>query len=125
MTAVNLKKMTAVVGLVGAILPGLAQATPTLARAYKSEYGYMPSCNACHSQGGGSTLNTYGKSFKAAGKNLAAFSKIAGQDSDGDGVPNSAESAAKSNPSDKLSTPSKPGNWLRGSVTLAVMSSSI
>ena len=112
MTALGLKKIIAAVGLLAAMLPALAQATPTLARSYKSEYGYMPSCNACHSQGGGSTLNTYGKSFKAAGKNLEAFSKIAGQDSDGDGFPNSAESAAKSNPSDKLSTPSKPGNWL-------------
>jgi len=112
MTAVGRRKKIAVVALVAAILPALAQAMPTLARAYKSEYGYMPSCNACHSDGGGSVLNAYGKSFKAAGKNLAAFSKIESQDSDRDGIPNSAESAAKSNPSDKLSTPSKPGNWL-------------
>lgn len=89
-----------------------AQAMPSLARAYKSEYGYMPACGACHTDGGGSVLNSYGKSFKTAGKNLAAFSKIASQDSDADGFLNSVEAAAKSNPADKSSTPAKPGNWL-------------
>ena len=87
-------------------------AMPAFARAWKQEYGYMPSCNACHSDGGGSALNAYGKAFKAAGKNQAAFAKVSAADSDGDGSGNGAEAAAKANPADKLSTPAKPGSWL-------------
>ncbi len=93
-------------------LPTLATAMPAYARAYKQESGYMPSCNACHTDGGGSKLDSFGEAFKAAGKNMAAFSKIATKDSDGDGVSNSAEMLAKSNPGDKKSTPKNPGNWL-------------
>ena len=93
-------------------LPTLATAMPTYARAYKQESGYMPSCNACHTDGGGSKLDSFGKEFKVAGKNMAAFGKIANKDSDGDGISNSAEMQAKSNPGDKKSTPKNPGNWL-------------
>lgn len=89
-----------------------AQAMPAFARLYKQEFGYMPSCNACHSDGGGSALNPYGKAFKQAGKNAGAFAKIAGQDSDGDGAANGAEATAKANPGSKESTPAKPGDWL-------------
>ncbi|MEO6699522.1 MAG: hypothetical protein ABIR53_07295 [Paraperlucidibaca sp.] len=72
----------------------------------------MPSCNACHQDGGGSTLDSYGEAFKAAGKNNAAFAKIANKDSDGDGVSNALEMHGKSNPGDKKSTPKAPGDWL-------------
>lgn len=109
MTAIKIKMITAAVAV---MLPMLTHAMPSLARAYKTEYSYMPSCAACHSNGGGSELNVYGKSFKLAGKNLAAFGKISAQDSDGDGIANGAEATAKSNPADKNSTPGKPGNWL-------------
>lgn len=88
------------------------QAMPAFARAYKQQYGYMPSCNACHSDGGGSTLNAFGNAFKEAGKNDAAFAAIAAKDSDGDGENNAAEAQAKSNPGDKNSTAAAPGNWL-------------
>lgn len=98
--------------LMACLLPLTASAMPTLARAYKAEFGYMPNCNACHSDGGGSVLNNYGKAFKAAGKNPAAFARISGQDSDADGFSNAAETAAKANPGSKLSTPAKPGEWL-------------
>lgn len=89
-----------------------AQATPSNARLYKQQYGYMPSCNACHSEGGGSALNNFGKTYRDAGKNLAAFVKIAKADSDGDGVANSTEAEGKSNPGDKKSVPGKAGTWL-------------
>jgi hypothetical protein len=89
-----------------------AQATPSLARAYKTQFAYSPSCNACHSDGGGSALNGFGKAFKDAGKNDAAFAKIATLDSDGDGAANAAEAQAKANPGDKKSTPATPGMWL-------------
>lgn len=93
-------------------LPTWALAIPAYARIYKQEAGYLPSCNACHQDGGGSKLDGYGEAFKAAGKNAAGFSKIANNDSDGDGVSNSAEMLAKSNPGDKKSTPKLPGDWL-------------
>lgn len=96
--------------LAGAVLP--AHAMPAFARAYKQQYGYMPSCNACHSEGGGTSLNGYGKAFKEAGKHDAALAKIAGADSDGDGATNAAEAQAKANPGDKASTVKQPGNWL-------------
>jgi hypothetical protein len=95
-----------------------ASATPTFARLYKAQFGYIPSCNACHSDGGGSTLNPFGKAFKEAGKNEAAFAKIAALDSDGDGVANAAEASAKANPGDKKSTPNNAGPWLDSSALI-------
>lgn len=94
------------------MMPLPAAAMPAYARLFKQEYGYMPSCNACHSDGGGSSLNSYGKAFKQAGKNAAAFTKIGTLDSDGDGYANALEATAKANPGSKLSTPAKPGDWL-------------
>ena len=91
---------------------GGAQAQPGFALLYKQQYGYPPSCNACHKDGGGSPLNAYGEQFKKAGENLAAFDKIAGNDADGDGIANGEEAAAKANPGDKASTPKAPGGWL-------------
>src|SRR5579885_2887117 len=60
-------------------------AEPAFARLYKQQYGYPPSCNACHKDGGGTPLNPYGQQFKDAGMNAAAFDKIARNDADGDG----------------------------------------
>lgn len=87
-------------------------AEPAFARLYKQQYGYTPSCNACHKDGGGTPLNAYGQQYKDAGMNLAAFGKLAALDGDGDGVPNAEESAAKANPGSKESTPAAKGNWL-------------
>lgn len=89
-----------------------ARAEPAFARFYKQQYGYAPSCNACHKDGGGTPNNAYGKAFKEAGENLAAFDKIAALDSDGDGFKNSDEAAAKANPGDAQSTPTHKGDWL-------------
>jgi hypothetical protein len=91
------------------------EAKPTFARLYKQQFGYMPSCHSCHSDGGGSPLNNYGKAFKDNGSNLTSFTKIATLDSDGDGTANEAEAKAKSNPGNKNSTPAKAGNWLETS----------
>lgn len=93
-------------------LAGAAFAEPQFARQYKSAYGYPPSCNACHKDGGGSPLNDYGKAFEKAGSGVKAFTKIEGIDSDGDGGTNIAEIKAKSNPGDKGSTTDDPGQWL-------------
>lgn len=102
--------MASLVGLV--CVHSTVQAEPSFAKQYKNQFGYMPSCNACHVDGGGSPLNAYGKSFEQAGQNAAAFTLIAATDSDGDGASNADEGAAKSNPADAASTPDKPGNWL-------------
>jgi hypothetical protein len=99
-----------------AILPLLAavqaQAEPQFARMYKGKYGYAPSCNACHKDGGGSPLNPYGDAFKKAKMNAAAFDAIAVQDSDGDGFPNGNEAKAQANPGAANSTPKSKGGWL-------------
>ena len=89
-----------------------AYAEPGFARLYKQQYGYPPSCNACHKDGGGTPLNGFGQQFKDAGKNAGAFAKIAKLDGDGDGFANEIEAKAKANPGSKSSTPDKPGDWL-------------
>ena len=90
--------------------PSLAE--PGFARLYKQQYGYMPSCNACHKDGGGTPVNAYGQQFKDAGLGLAAFAAVASRDADGDGATNAAEAAAKSNPASAKSTPAAKGDWL-------------
>jgi len=96
-----------------ALLSGApAHAEPGFARLYKQHYGYAPSCNACHKDGGGTPLNAYGQQFKDAGMKLAAFAAIAGQDADGDGAANEAEAKARANPGQKASTPASKGDWL-------------
>jgi hypothetical protein len=89
-----------------------AAAEPAFARLYQQQFGYPPSCSACHKDGGGTPVNAYGQQFKAAGKSLAAFGKIAAQDADGDGAANEAEAVARANPGGKSSTPASPGAWL-------------
>ncbi len=101
--------------LAGAVLAtacARAQAQPVFALMYKQQFGYAPSCNACHKDGGGTALNAYGEAFKKAGKDLAAFKAIAAQDADGDGYANADEAAAKADPGLKASTPKAPGDWL-------------
>ncbi|MEK6806655.1 MAG: hypothetical protein AABY95_08400 [Pseudomonadota bacterium] len=89
-----------------------ATAEPAFARLYKQQFGYAPSCNACHKDGGGTPLNGYGQQFKDAGFNLAAFGKIASLDGDGDGAKNDDEAKAKANPGSAKSTPASKGDWL-------------
>ena len=89
-----------------------ARAEPAFARQYKNQYGYMPSCNACHKDGGGTPVNRYGQQFKDAGLNAGAFAAIAQLDADGDGARNGEEVAARSNPGSDRSTPAAPGDWL-------------
>lgn len=98
------------VALLAIALP--ARAEPAFARMYRQQYGYPPSCNACHKDGGGTPLNPFGQQFKDNGKNPGAFARIAALDADGDGAANEAEARAKANPGNKNSTPAKPGDWL-------------
>jgi hypothetical protein len=101
-------RLTAILLLVAAQV----QAEPQFARMYKGKYGYAPSCNACHKDGGGTPLNSYGDAFKKAKMTPAAFDTIAGADSDGDGAPNGDEAKAQANPGSPQSTPAKKGDWL-------------
>ncbi len=94
------------------LLGGPASAEPGFARLYKQQYGYTPSCHACHRDGGGTPVNAFGQQFKDAGKSLGAFAKIASKDADSDGATNESEIKAKANPGHKVSTPAKPGSWL-------------
>ena len=89
-----------------------AAGEPGFARLYKQQFGYMPSCHACHKDGGGTPINAYGQQFKDAGKSMAAFGKIGGGDADGDGAGNDVEAKARANPGNKGSTPAAPGAWL-------------
>ncbi len=90
----------------------LALAEPRFARQYRQHYGYMPACDACHKDGGGTALNAYGDAFKKAGGGLAAFAGVAAQDADADGYSNQQEAEAKANPGRADSTPDTPGDWL-------------
>lgn len=99
-------------GLLLAGLAAQAQAEPQFARLYKGKYGYSPSCNACHKDGGGSPVNAYGEAFKKAGMDPKAFDTIASFDSDGDGAKNGDEAKAQANPGSSRSTPSGRGDWL-------------
>ncbi|MFT5062857.1 MAG: hypothetical protein ACI91G_000218 [Gammaproteobacteria bacterium] len=106
-------KRLALFGLVACSVCSLqASAEPSFARMYKADAGYIPSCNACHRDGGGSALNQYGKDWNKAGGNAAAFAAVAELDSDSDGVSNKSEQAAKSNPGDRSSRPGDAGGWL-------------
>ncbi len=96
--------------VLGVAMP--VSAEPGFARMYKSSYGYTPSCNACHKDGGGTPLNEYGTAYKKAGMDIAAFRAIEAIDSDGDGDVNGDEVRAKANPGSKSSTMSAPGDWL-------------
>lgn len=100
------------VSLCETVFSSAAYAEPGFARLYQQQYGYAPSCHACHRDGGGTPVNAYGQQFKDAGKSLAAFARIASQDADGDGAANETETRARANPGQKGSTPASPGSWL-------------
>lgn len=95
-----------------ALLPLPVHAEPAFARLYKQQYGYAPSCNACHKDGGGTPVNSFGQQFKDAGMNAGALAAIAGKDADGDGAKNADEAMAKANPGSAKSTPASKGDWL-------------
>ncbi|HEX4873245.1 MAG TPA: hypothetical protein VFV27_13115 [Nevskiaceae bacterium] len=99
-------------GLLGLLAALPVQAEPVFARLYKQQYGYTPSCNACHKDGGGTPVNRYGEQYREAGMTLAAFAAIEGLDGDGDGQPNGVEARARANPGATTSTPAQKGDWL-------------
>lgn len=107
-------RLTAAAAALLLALAPSAAAQPVFALMYKQQFGYTPSCHACHKDGGGTAVNAYGEAFKSAGKGLAAFRAIDRLDADGDGIANGDEAAARANPGFKGSTPTAPGDWLDG-----------
>jgi len=88
------------------------EALPAYRRLVNQQYSTAVSCVMCHTNGGGSSINGYGKDFLRNGANLLALSRIEGKDSDKDDFSNLIELLARSNPGDALSFPDKPGDWL-------------
>jgi hypothetical protein len=92
-----------------------AWAYPVDRRLFQAQYGKAVRCELCHTNGGGTERNGYGKAWQKAGETLDAFKAIEGVDSDGDGAKNADEIAKGSNPGDARSTPDNPGSrWARG-----------
>jgi hypothetical protein len=92
-----------------------AWAYPVDRRLFQAQYGKAVRCELCHSNGGGTERNGFGKAWQKAGETLEAFRAIEGTDSDGDGVKNLEEIKKGSNPGDARSTPDNPGTrWTRG-----------
>jgi hypothetical protein len=92
-----------------------AEAYPVDRRLFQAQYGKAVRCELCHSNGGGTERNGFGKAWQKAGESLEAFKAIEAQDSDGDGVKNLDEIKGGSNPGDARSTPDNPGSrWTRG-----------
>ncbi|MFZ5471555.1 MAG: hypothetical protein ACOZIN_19185 [Myxococcota bacterium] len=89
-----------------------AAALPAYSRLYQAKYGYRISCSLCHSAGGGSAINDYGRDYLRAGANLPAFARIEQKDSDGDRIANLEEITKRSNAGDDRSTPATIGDWL-------------
>ena len=91
-----------------------AEAYPVDRRLFQAQYGKAVRCELCHSNGGGTERNGFGKAWQKAGESLEAFKAIEAQDSDGDGVKNLDEIKGGSNPGDARSTPDNPGSrWTR------------
>ena len=92
-----------------------AHAYPVDRRLFQAQYGKAVRCELCHTNGGGTERNGFGKAWQKAGENLEAFKAIEGADSDGDGIKNLDEIQKGSNPGDPRSTPDNPGSrWTRG-----------
>ena len=60
-------------------------------------------CTACHPQGDFKGLNKYGRDYKDAGRSIGAVKSIDTSDSDADGMANSEEIKAGTNPGDHTS----------------------
>jgi hypothetical protein len=92
-----------------------AWAYPVDRRLFQAQYGKAVRCELCHTNGGGTERNGFGKAWQKAGETLEAFKAIEAADSDGDGVKNVDEIKKGSNPGDARSTPDNPGSrWSRG-----------
>jgi len=60
-------------------------------------------CTVCHPEGNFKNLNSYGKAYKDAGRDVDAVKSIDNADSDGDTITNADEIDAGTNPGDASS----------------------
>lgn len=65
--------------------------------------GVTVGCTACHPEGNFKEVNSYGKAYNDAGRNVDAVKAIDALDSDEDGVVNADEIKAGTNPGDATS----------------------
>jgi hypothetical protein len=90
----------------GSALTFVALATMSELSLFSSKYPAatkLASCSLCHTSA--PALNSYGKDYKQAGRNAAAFSSIEAKDSDGDGYTNLQEIQAGTKPYDAADKP--------------------
>ena len=99
-------------GLAALMTTPVAQAYPAHRRLFRATYDKAVGCQLCHGHGGGTERNAYGAAWQKLGENQQGFHTLEGQDADGDGVSNLDEIKAGSNPGEKSSTPSSPGEGL-------------
>jgi hypothetical protein len=109
------RKVTIGVGLwalVAGIAATTAHAYPAHRRLFRATYDKAVGCQLCHGHGGGTERNAYGAAWQKLGESMQGFRTLEGQDADGDGISNLDEIKAGSNPGEKTSTPSAPGEGL-------------
>ncbi|HEX3776606.1 MAG TPA: thrombospondin type 3 repeat-containing protein [Polyangiaceae bacterium] len=87
------------------------RAFPEYRRYFQVSYGKLVPCELCHTSGGGTERNGYGRDWQRHKEDLAAFKSIESLDSDGDGISNGDEIRQGSNPGDEASTPAHPLNY--------------
>jgi hypothetical protein len=83
---------------------------PKYKKLFRDKYnvsGRINSCVVCHSKGGKSNLNSYGKSFLRAGATLDSLVRIEKLDSDKDGALNLYEIRTYHYPGDGIDRPSE------------------
>ena len=115
---VNQKALSCLLILAGAVVlvisvillqkPGTAQANSGDLSNARSVYPAivdtkLDSCTLCHTSG--SSLNSYGKAYKSAGRGKSALRAIENKDLDGDGFTNIVEIQALSFPGNSSSKP--------------------
>jgi hypothetical protein len=89
---------------IGAICVSTCFATMQDANNVKEVHeGSAVGCTVCHPEGNFKELNSYGQAYNDAGRSVDAIKAIDAADSDGDGVANSDEIKAGTNPGDDTS----------------------
>ena len=76
---------------------------PDAANVKQVHEGATVGCTVCHPEGDFKNLNSYGKAYKDAGRDVDAVKAIDNADSDSDTITNADEIKAGTNPGDASS----------------------